>query len=196
MPNHLEPQDFHLIRSSTIGKLFKDVEEPILVSLSGGVDSMVCIMALKAWNKQIGAIHINYDNRPECQQEQKLVEDWCSYLDIPCWFRRITEIHRESCMKMGMRDLYESYTKTVRFTTYHQSWDALGETEVPKVILGHHLDDCLENTLTNIISCTKYNDLFGMEYKRFQDGVWMIRPLLSVHKNEILDFAHQFKSLI
>lgn len=190
MPQEISPPNFNLIRESKLGQLFKDIpdQEPIIVSLSGGVDSMVCLLALKAWNKNIMALHINYDNRPECAQEQALVEDWCSYLEISCWTRVIREIHRSDCMKINFRELYESYTKNVRFNSYKQ----LGQIN-PKVILGHHLDDCMENVLTNIMASTKYNDLFGMEYQRFQEGVWLIRPLLTVHKHEVIQFAKQFQ---
>jgi len=187
-----EDPPYAQIRESKFGQLFKDVESPALVSLSGGVDSMVCLLAMKAWNKKIGAIHINYDNRKQCAQEQKLVEDWCAYLNVPCWTRCISEIHRKECMSLGFRDLYESYTKEVRFNAYLQTWEAMGEKDLPQVILGHHLDDCMENVLTNLMACTKYNDLFGMEYKRPQMNCWMIRPLLTIHKRDIIHFAHQY----
>jgi tRNA(Ile)-lysidine synthetase-like protein len=192
MPQDISPPNFHLIRESSIGQVFKTVEDPILVSLSGGVDSMVCLLAMKAWNKKVVAVHINYDNRPDCTQEQALVEDWCAYLEIPCWTRVIREIHRTDCMKMNLRDIYESYTKKVRFGSYQQVWNTLSKS-TPKVILGHHLDDCMENVLTNIMASTKYNDLYGMEYQRVQDNICLVRPLLTIHKHEIVRFAHSFQ---
>lgn len=169
---------------------FRQIKEPIIVSLSGGVDSMVCAFILKCLGKRIVAVHINYDNRIESNQEQEFVEEWCNMLDIPCWTRHITEIHRPSCMKIGLRETYESYTKCVRMDAYCQVWKLLGETSIPYVILGHHLDDGMENVLTNIISCTKYDDLFGMTHKRLQDGIYILRPMMDISKEEIIQFAY------
>lgn len=168
---------------------FAKLKEPIIVSLSGGVDSMVCAFILKCLGKRIVAVHINYDNRIESNEEQAFVEEWCHLIDIPCWTRHITEIHRPACMTIGIRETYETYTKQVRMDTYCQVWKILGETSLPCVILGHHLDDGMENVLTNIMNCTKYDDLFGMTPCRLQDGIYILRPMMPISKEEILQFA-------
>ena len=56
-----------------------------------------------------------------------------------------------------LRDIYEAYTKKIRFNCY-KKFD-----KHPIVILGHNKDDCFENILTNIAYNSKYDNLKGIE---------------------------------
>ena len=90
-------------------------------------------------------------------------------------------------MEYGLRDVYESYTKRVRFETYKV---ASGD-HMPNVLLGHNRDDTIENVITNITYCSKYDNLTGMEKISEQDGVYVCRPMLDVPKTEIRLFAKE-----
>lgn len=159
---------------------------PIILSLSGGVDSMVCswLLTKGRLHKKVVAIHINYDNRPQCSQEVLFLRDWCRKLGILLYVRKIDEIHRAPCMNHELRDLYETYTRDVRYGTYKSI-----QTSMPQVVLGHNKDDCLENIITNICHKNKYDNLYGMQPSSVQDGINFIRPLLSISKDEIIAFA-------
>ncbi len=165
-----------------------DTLRPIIVSLSGGVDSMVCLYMIKHAfpNANISAVHINYDNRVQCKQEVLFLKDWCFNLDVPLHVRKIREIHREQCMKFELRELYESYTRDVRYSTYKSIH---GKEHIAQVILGHNKDDCLENIMTNISHKNKYDNLCGMLTKSSQDNVEFLRPLLYTTKDDIVAFA-------
>lgn len=168
--------------------LFMHVQSsaPIILSLSGGVDSMVCswLLAKGRLQRNVVAVHVNYDNRPQCSQEVLFLTDWCRQLGIPLYVRKIDEIHRAPCMTHELRDLYESYTRDVRYATYKSI-----HTSMPQVVLGHNKDDCLENIMTNICHKNKYDNLYGMQPSSVQDGINFIRPLLSISKDEIIAFA-------
>ncbi len=163
---------------------------PVMLSLSGGVDSMVCSWLLKRQTKlDIIAVHINYDNRPQCEKEVLFLRHWCSQLHIPLYVKKIDEIHRVDCMKHELRDLYESYTRDVRYASYK----TLQHPEQPQVILGHNRDDCLENIMTNICHKSKYENLKGMYQVTIQDGIKFVRPLLHISKDVIYNFANEHK---
>jgi tRNA(Ile)-lysidine synthase TilS/MesJ len=59
------------------------------------------------------------------------------------------------------------------------------------VVLGHNKDDCFENILTNICSCSKYENLTGMQRLSNQevDKLVMLRPLLKISKKSIVEIA-------
>ena len=58
-------------------------QEPLIISLSGGVDSMVILYILKKiFNKNIIAGHINYKNREETDKEEEFLKDYCEFLDV------------------------------------------------------------------------------------------------------------------
>lgn len=170
---------------------------PIILSLSGGVDSMVCSWLLAKGQdirhktqRNVVAVHINYDNRPQCNQEVLFLRNWCRQLGMPLYVRKIDEIHRGPCMTHELRHLYESYTRDVRYNTYRTvNKDNKSHTTIPQVVLGHNRDDCLENIMTNICHKNKYENLYGMQPSSVQDGINFIRPLLSTSKDDIIAFA-------
>jgi tRNA(Ile)-lysidine synthase TilS/MesJ len=89
-------------------------------------------------------------------------------------------------MKHELRDLYESYTRDIRYNTYKYV------NEYPIVVMGHNHDDCFENILTNISQQRNYDTLTGMKIDSRQDNIRFIRPLLNVPKTEIYRFAYQY----
>lgn len=161
----------------------------LIISLSGGVDSMVCAFILKKlqhlWKFEMTAVHINYCNRSI--KEYQFVHDWCSQMQIPLKTRHIEEIKRDACMAHGLRDTYESYTKKVRFQAYLDAWDTY---DYPRVFMGHNYDDCFENILTNISRKDRYENLKGMAPRTIVNGIIFMRPMLSIHKKDIYMFAH------
>ena len=161
-----------------------------IISLSGGVDSMVLAYHLKVIHGlECVAVHINYSNREECIDEQRMVQDYCSKLNIPCYISTINEIKREPCMKYGFRDLYETYTKKVRFNAYKH---IIKKSMTYGVYMGHNRDDCFENILTNIATKNHYDNLWGMSNDTVIDGIRFIRPMLNVNKSDIYSFAKKY----
>jgi tRNA(Ile)-lysidine synthetase-like protein len=160
----------------------------VIVSLSGGVDSMVLIQLAKEFYKNVVAVHINYANRETSFQEASMVKDWCNRNDILLVTRTIHEIKRKPCMENGFRAVYETYTKNVRFGTYKTVWRLLKKEGEPIVLLGHNRDDCFENVMTNATFQSKYDNLFGMQHW-FSHEIRFGRPLLSIPKANIYAYA-------
>lgn len=173
-----------------IENLKKTIDEAYIVSISGGVDSMICSYLLKKYDIPFVCVHINYNNRKESNEEEEFVIDWCKLLGVDLYVRKIEEICRPQCMKYNLRELYEDYTRDIRYGTY------LKVNKNPYVILGHNQDDCFENILTNISHKSKYENLFGMEILNKMtfksDIINFVRPMLSISKKQIYDCANYF----
>ena len=167
----------------------------IIVSLSGGVDSMVMLSLLidrfpeKYKQNKIVAIHINYCNRETSDREAAFVSNWCRRLGIQLYIREIREISRQPCKLFELREIYESYTKRVRFGTYKTVAKLFDTNAEPTIWLGHNMDDCFENFMTNMTARSKYADLRGMDVNSSQDGIRFVRPLLNTSKDAIYAFA-------
>jgi len=167
-----------------------------ILSLSGGVDSMVLSYLLKSNNFNFVAIHISYQNRPECINEIMFLKEWCQILNITLYTRSIFEINRLDCMEYSLRELYESYTRDIRFNTYKivgklLSFDSTSIDCTPRVFLGHNNDDRFENIMTNIVSQSHYDNLTGMDIVQNISSIEFHRPLLTINKKEIYAFAHE-----
>jgi tRNA(Ile)-lysidine synthetase-like protein len=162
----------------------------IIVSLSGGVDSICCLYYLSKITKNIIAVHINYNNREETKEEVKFLRNICNKLRINLFVRDIIEIKRQKCIENYLREVYENYTKNIRFNSYKKAYKLITRTdELPLVILGHNKDDCFENILTNITYKNKYENLSGMELISTIDNIIFHRPLYNVNKEDIYKFA-------
>lgn len=166
-----------------------------IISLSGGVDSMVMsyILTKKYGSENVIAVHINYNNRKECDSEVQIIKLWCSFLNIKLYIRKIVELNRPQCMELELRDLYESFTRDLRYLTY-QNVARLIKSESCYVYLGHNKDDRFENIFTNIVSESHYSNLNGMELKSEQqfkdDTITFVRPMLNIIKSDIFKFAN------
>jgi len=174
-----------------------------ILSLSGGVDSMILSYVLKCLQYrrkdfEFVAVMINYANR-DCERvEEEFVVKWCrEILQIPVCIRRIDEIKREPCRRFELRETYETYTRRVRMFAYKEAWmDFFGESQsnIP-VMFGHNHDDCFENILTNITQQKKYDNLKGMSDKMECEstGICFLRPMLGISKKDIYKFAQTYE---
>ena len=161
----------------------------IIISLSGGVDSIVALYVCKYIKdinnskkiKNIIAVHINYNNRDTSTDELNFVNYYCNKLDIKLYFRTIKELSRNRCLHNGLRNLYEEITKNIRYDMYKLNIN----NDRTYILLGHNKDDCFENILTNISNKSNYDNLSGMEILKEIDGINMWRPFLNIEKKNI-----------
>ena len=181
----------------------------IIVSLSGGVDSMVIASVLAHLKASCGydhltiiAVHIDYANRPESGAEADYVRRYCEdqlkgRIEFSC--RRIGEVTRG----ITARDDYERIAREIRYTSYREAVervkDAMGlilkndrDRSTVGVMLGHHRGDLRENVLSNAHKGCGPLDLSGMTSVSLNDGITLYRPLLPLEKSFVFDYAHKF----
>jgi tRNA(Ile)-lysidine synthetase-like protein len=156
-----------------------------IISLSGGVDSMVLVSILNYLNFDIIAIHINYNNRDETKQEQDFIIEWCKFNNIKLYFKEIVEIKRND----SKRSDYESITKNIRFQFYKE---IIKKENVNYILLGHHKDDIIENIVANICRGRNYLDLAVIRERNKINDIDFIRPMLNFHKLSIYSFASTY----
>jgi tRNA(Ile)-lysidine synthetase-like protein len=158
-----------------LGLLPSDGE--VIVSLSGGVDSMVLLTLLKYAGADVKAVHIMYGNRVESEHEYRLLAEFCRRLGVPLVVYRVQWLRRGDCD----RKFYEDMTRQIRFMVYR----AISDSEEATVVLGHIKDDVVENIWTNIAHCHHLGNLKKMEAEEVQLGVRILRPFLGVDKADI-----------
>ena len=122
----LHPVDFadkqEIIMKTIENFIQKYYFSKIIISLSGGVDSMVLLYSLiqfrEDYNLDIQAIHINYNNRETSDDEAELCSYFCNLFQVPCYIRKIHEITRNEGVTKKDRAFYEEITKDIRFHCY------------------------------------------------------------------------------
>lgn len=159
--------------------------QKIIISISGGVDSMVCSLLLYYYslknNVELIAATINYANRNEQYLEIEMVNKWLQLLNIKHHVRIIDEIKR---VRDKTRDFYEKITREIRFDLYKKLNGS--------VILGHNKDDSIENIFSNIKKKKNYDNLLGMSTISTELEVQILRPLLNINKSKIIEFALKY----
>lgn len=181
--------------------LLNTTNDTLVLSVSGGVDSMVLLTSvleviknLKYAEiviniKNIHVVHINYMNRDTSYLEAKMVEQFIHFLNkediahIKYYQRNITAVLRENC---PYRDIYEDTTRNIRFKMYTIASDINKTT----VVLGHNKDDTLENIWNNIMKEQSYDNLYGMTINSKEKGVNIWRPFLNIDKLNIYKIAN------
>ncbi len=157
-----------------------------IVSLSGGVDSMVLATIIKYLGNEVVAVHINYNNRPETKQEEEFLEKWCFYNGIKLYIKRINDVKRA----LTKRSDYEKITRKIRFDFYKE---IMRNENIDQILLGHHKDDIVENIFANVCRGRNILDLAVIRPTCVIEGVNIARPMLDFYKDDIYLFASVFQ---
>ena len=169
----------------TISEFCKRLEnKKVLVSLSGGVDSMVLITILHWLDFPIVAAHINYNNRNETSIEQKFLEEWCEYNGIKLYIKNINEIKRSTTKRSD----YETITKNMRLDFYKE---IIRNENIDYVLLAHHKDDIIENVFANICRGRNYLDLAVIREHTTISDIKIGRPMINYYKTVIYEQTHK-----
>jgi tRNA(Ile)-lysidine synthetase-like protein len=151
-----------------------DRSVPYTISLSGGVDSMVMLAIMKHMGFNVNAIHIVYGNRTESDQEYAFIASFCNKLNVGLKVYRIEWLQRSKVE----REFYEKMTRDIRFMVYR----AVAQGPV---LLGHIIDDVVENIWTNIANVQHLHNLKKMSFSEEQLGITLIRPFVEQKKEAI-----------
>ena len=158
----------------------------LLISLSGGVDSMVLITVLCWLGYDIVAGHINYNNRDESVREQVFLEDWCHYNNIKLYVKSIEDIKRNNVKRSD----YEAITKQIRLEFYKE---IIKKENIDYVLLAHHKDDIIENIFANICRGRNILDLAVIREHANISNINFARPMLPYYKSVIYEFAEKYQ---
>jgi len=171
----------------TISEFCKRLDnKKVLVSLSGGVDSMVLITILHWLDFPIIAAHINYNNRDETKIEQEFLEQWCKYNGIKLYIKNINDIKRSTTKRSD----YETITKNMRLDFYKE---IITNENIDYVLLAHHKDDIIENVFANICRGRNYLDLAVIREHTTISSIKIGRPMINYYKTAIYEFAHKYQ---
>jgi tRNA(Ile)-lysidine synthetase-like protein len=162
----------------------------LVLSISGGVDSLVLYLLLKSYGFKVHTVFINYNNRDSSYLELEFVKYYLDRLsgdEELNFYKTITSIKRNGNTK-HLRDVYEDSTRKIRFDMYKQILSS-PNVNATHIVLGHNKDDCMENIFTNISKCQKYDNLLGMSFLSEEMGVGIMRPMLGIAKSCIYELA-------
>jgi len=165
-------------------------ETNIVISLSGGVDSMV-LLEIMCKIREVDSIeiiccHLNYNNREESIIEKNFLKEYCQN-------KNITLEIMDFDFKRGSikRNKYEELTRNMRYNYYKKMCN---KYNAPGIFLAHHSDDVCENIFNNIMrGGREITDLIAFKKENIILDVVIYRPLLEFNKNIIYDFSQKYQ---
>ncbi len=156
-------------------------DDRILLTVSGGVDSMVMLSLFMRCGYRVGVAHCNFQLRgAESDEDEVLVQRQAEQFGVPFYNRRF-----ETAAEMERTG--ESMEMAARRLRY--AWfDELCRTEgYDAVAIAHHADDSIETFFINLLRGTGLRGLTGIS---MQIGR-IIRPLMFASRKDILEYAVQ-----
>ncbi len=144
----------------------------IFVGLSGGVDSMVLLHKLcqKYDPKDITAIHVNH-------HISKNADYWEMFCRNHCEGNNINFVSKQ----VHLTGKSEDEARRHRYNAFRECCS--------EIYLAHHADDDVETILFKMIRGCGLTGLKGMKDDNTYEGLKVIRPMLSMSKDEIYQYA-------
>lgn len=147
------------------------------VGLSGGVDSVVLLRAAVEAGLEVSAVHVDHGLRPESGEDATFCAHLCRDLGVPF---ELVRIH------VAKGNSTQGRARTQRYAALVRAAARLG---CDRIATAHHADDALESAW---LQHMRGSGPVGLQGPR-RTGDWMgfevVRPLLDVRREEILEFA-------
>lgn len=154
---------------------FKNLKQKLLVSVSGGLDSMVlCDLLLKS-DLDFSIAHVNYKLRKkESDFDENFVKNYANQKQINFY-----------SISHDLSTYNKSIQAKAREIRYEFLYKLRDENKFDYILTGHHLDDNIETIFLNLIRGKKNNSFLGIREKHNQ----LLRPLINFTKDEIKKYA-------
>ena len=161
-------------------KLF-DLEDKILLTISGGMDSVVMCELFNQAELKFGIAHCNFKLRgKESDGDAQFVKKLAEKYKVPFFYIEFDTNQiageRGISTQMAARDLRYEWFEKIR-----------AENNYQKIATGHHQDDQLETFFINLLRGTGISGLHGIKAKQGN----LIRPLLFTTRKEIAVFIEK-----
>lgn len=151
------------------------------VAFSGGVDSVVLLQLLAQLAPHfpftLSALHVHHGLNPKADDWAHFCLSLCAKLHVDCEVVRV-KVPRKSAEGV------EAAARKARYA-------ALVKPGVDAVVMAHHLDDQAETVLFQLLRGGEPRALAAMPEARMHEGMLLLRPLLGVHKSELVAYARQ-----
>lgn len=147
-------------------------KKPIIVAVSGGVDSMVLLEFLINEDYEPIVVHFNHNTRETNKRDEQLITDYCEANDLKYHIYNI--VIAGGNFQSKARDLrYEHLTQTANI--YKTNY----------IATAHHLDDLAETVLMKLTRGSNLYGYAGINPYYSRNGYIYLKPLLYLSKAEL-----------
>ena len=158
---------------------YLNINENFIVAVSGGPDSLALSYLAKIYSIK-KSLNVKYfivdhklrkDSTSEAQSVKKKLKEYLINLDILTWYGKKPKKNVQS---------------VARDKRYKLLIDRAKKFKIKNILLGHHLDDLIENFFIRILRGSGLNGLVSLDKKTQNNQVNIIRPLLNFDKKDLI----------
>lgn len=154
----------------------------VLAAVSGGVDSMALLEALRALGAEVAVAHFDHETRGGASAaDAAFVAEQCAALGLACRVGRWREWAGAAAAG--------SFEMEARARRYAFLAAAAREAGCTVIATGHHADDQAETVLMRVLRGTGPGGLAGIPPVREEAGARIVRPLLAEARAAIRAWA-------
>lgn len=165
---------------SDLNNLLKK-NDTVVLAISGGPDSMCLLdLVLRIRDKnQINIVcaHINHGVRKASEKEKVFVEEYCKKNNI---------VFEYSKINVSFKNNFHNEARKLR---YHFLEHIVLKYNAKYLMTAHHGDDLMETILMRIIRGSSLKGYSGFSSYIDKDGYTLVRPLVSMSKDQIIDYC-------
>jgi tRNA(Ile)-lysidine synthase len=159
--------------------LLNENGDPVVVGLSGGVDSVGLLAILVRLGYSCVAAHCNFQLRgEESERDEVFAEQFSKGIGVPFRKRSFETLVYAQTKKLSI----EVAARELRYPWFEEVRCEVGGQAIA---VAHHQDDSVETFLFNLIRGSGIRGLCGIRPK----NGWVIRPLLGLRRQEILEWV-------
>ena len=155
-----------------------DKNKPLVIALSGGVDSMVLFDLLKKGGFTLIVAHVNHHKRIESIEEEKFIR----------------QLAKENNFNIEVFDYIhekDNFQASAHNSRYQFFYETAIKYNASAIITAHHYVDNLETILMNLIRGSNIYGYAGIkELSQYKD-IKLIRPLINVKKESLYEYAYK-----
>ena len=160
--------------------------DSLVVAVSGGPDSMALLNILlklkRALDLELICVHVNHNTGRRGQKtEQKFVEKYC---------RNNNTIFETMTIEDYGDDNFHSEAHTKRYNFFDE---IVKKYHAKYLFTAHHGDDLIETILMRIVRGSTLKGYSGFSKIVSAKGYKIVRPLINVTKDEILEYCEKNK---
>lgn len=156
------------------------VGDTIVVGVSGGLDSMALLYILNEFKNKMDlniiCAHVNHNKRKESEQEKIDLENYCKKNNITFEYIKVTN---------WGDDNFHNEARSVRYNFFEELVYNYG---AKYLMTAHQGDDLIETILMRIVRGSTLKGYSGFSRIVDKGDYKIIRPLITVTKDEILKF--------
>jgi tRNA(Ile)-lysidine synthase len=160
-------------------------DQPLLVGVSGGADSLALMFGLETLGFKLTIAHLDHGIRSDSTQD-------ADFLQALATSRHLEFIRKRMDVRKAARDEGQSLEEAARHVRYQFLFEQAREIGAQAVAVGHHADDQVETVLMHFIRGSALPGLTGMSFRKvlplWDARIPLVRPLLGIWREDIERF--------